>query len=194
MLAPSAPDPGELEPDRVIGAFARGFGTFGVSRTHPSGREATMHNDTLLTPEGLEALQAELEELKARRPDMAAKIKSARELGDLKENAEYHAAKEEQGFLETRIQVIEGQLRTAKVVDASSSDRVTVGSTVVVRDLDAGGEETWTVTGVAEADPLENKVSYESPIGSALMDAAVGDRVEVQLPRGSMQLELVSIG
>lgn len=153
-----------------------------------------MNNDTLLTPEGLEALRTELEQLHAKRPDMAAKIKSARELGDLKENAEYHAAKEEQGFLETRIQVIEGQLRTAKVVDASSSDRVTVGSKVVVRDVDLGEQETWTVTGVAEADPLENKVSYESPIGSALMDAAVGDRVEVQLPRGTMSLELISIG
>jgi transcription elongation factor GreA len=153
-----------------------------------------MQNDTLLTPEGLEALRAELAELVARRPAMAAKIKAARELGDLKENAEYHAAKEEQGFLETRIQVIEGQLRTAKVVEAAGSDRVTVGSRVVVRDLDLGEDETWTVTGVSEADPLENKVSYESPIGAALMDAAAGDTVEVQLPRGSMRLEVVSIG
>ena len=153
-----------------------------------------MQHDTLLTPEGLEALRAELDELIARRPAMAAKIKAARELGDLKENAEYHAAKEEQGFLETRIQVIEGQLRTAKVVDAGSSDRATVGSKVLVRDLDVGEQETWTITGVSEADPLENKVSYESPIGSALMGAAVGDSVEVQLPRGVMKLEVVEIG
>ncbi|MCB0879428.1 MAG: transcription elongation factor GreA [Thermoleophilia bacterium] len=151
-----------------------------------------MQNDTLLTPEGLEALRTELEELQSKRPAMAAKIKSARELGDLKENAEYHAAKEEQGFLETRIKVIENQLRTAKVVEVTSSDRVTVGSTVVVREA-GGPEETWTVTGTAEADPLENKVSYESPIGSALMDASVGDTVEVQLPRGTMHLELVKI-
>ncbi len=152
-----------------------------------------MHNDTLLTPEGLEALRTELEELQSKRPEIAAKIKSARELGDLKENAEYHAAKEEQGFLETRIKVIEDQLRTAKVVDPSGSDRVTVGSTVVVREVGGGDEESWTVTGTAEADPLENKVSYESPIGSALMDASVGDKVEVQLPRGTMHLELVRI-
>ena len=153
-----------------------------------------MQPDTLLTPEGLAALQAELDELIARRPAMAAKIKSARELGDLKENAEYHAAKEEQGFLETRIQVIENQIRTARVVEPGSSDTVTVGSTVVVRDLDLGGEETWQVTGVSEADPLENKVSYESPIGSALMGAAPGDRVEVALPRGTMKLEVVRLG
>lgn len=153
-----------------------------------------MHNDTLLTPEGLEALRTELAELQAKRPAMAAKIKSARELGDLKENAEYHAAKEEQGFLETRIQVIEGQLRTAKVVEAAGSDQVTVGSRVEVRDCDSGEVEAWTLTGVAEADPLENKVSYESPIGSALMEARVGDRVDVQLPRGTMHLEVVSIG
>ena len=151
-----------------------------------------MQNDTLLTPQGLEALQTELAVLEGRRPAMAAKIKAARELGDLKENAEYHAAKEEQGFLETRIKVIENQIRTAKVVEASS-DRVTVGSKVVVRDLDMQEEETWTVTGVSEADPLENKVSYESPIGAALMDSAPGDTVEVQLPRGTMRLEVVRI-
>jgi transcription elongation factor GreA len=152
-----------------------------------------MNNDTLLTPEGLEALRAELDELTAKRPAMAAKIKSARELGDLKENAEYHAAKEEQGFLETRIQVIEGQLRTAKVIEAAGSDRVTVGSRVTVRDLESGEQEAWMVTGVSEADPLENKVSYESPIGSALLDAAAGDQVDVQLPRGSMRLEVFEV-
>ncbi len=153
-----------------------------------------MQNDTLLTPEGLAALQTEVDELIAKRPAMAAKIKAARELGDLKENAEYHAAKDEQAFLETRIKVIEGQLRTAKVVDAGASDKVTVGSKVLVKDLDAGEQETWIVTGVSEADPMENKVSYESPIGSALMDSKPGDTVEVQLPRGTMRLEVVTIG
>ncbi|MCW2927610.1 MAG: transcription elongation factor GreA [Thermoleophilia bacterium] len=153
-----------------------------------------MQPDTLLTPDGKQALQDELDQLLAKRPAMAAKIKSARELGDLKENAEYHAAKDEQAFLETRIQVIERQLRSAKVVDPTGSDVVTVGSKVVVKDLDLDAEETWTITGVSEADPMENKVSYESPIGSALVDAAVGDTVEVQLPRGAMRLQVVSIG
>lgn len=153
-----------------------------------------MKPETLLTPDGLEALRSELAELHERRPGMAAKIKSARELGDLKENAEYHAAKEEQGFLETRIQVIENQIRTARVIDGGGSDKVTLGSKVQVKDLDLGETETWTITGVSEADPLENRISYESPIGSALMDCVPGDSVEVQLPRGTMRLEVVSIG
>ena len=153
-----------------------------------------MQNDTLLTPAGLEALQTELDGLIARRPAMAAKIKSARELGDLKENAEYHAAKDEQGFLETRIQVIERQIRTARVIEDVGTDQVTVGSRVTVRDADLGEDEVWTITGVSEADPLENKVSYESPIGAALMEGVVGDKVEVQLPRGTMHLEIRSIG
>ena len=152
-----------------------------------------MQPDTLMTESGRAALQAELEELIARRPAMAARIKAARELGDLKENAEYHAAKEEQGFLETRILTIEGQLRTAKVIEAGDSSSATVGSRVVVRDLDDGTEETWTITGVAEADPLEQRVSYESPIGAALMGAAPGDDIEVALPRGSMRLNVVRI-
>jgi len=152
-----------------------------------------MQNDTLMTPDGLAALSAELDELLAKRPGMAARIKSARELGDLKENAEYHAAKDEQAFLETRIKVVEGQIRTAKVIEPTGTDKVTVGSKVVVKDLDDSSEETWTITGVSEADPLENRVSYESPIGSALMEREVGEVVEVQLPRGSMRLELVRI-
>jgi transcription elongation factor GreA len=153
-----------------------------------------MANPHELSPAAHKRLTEELEELRTHgRIEMADRIERAREHGDLKENAEYHAAKDEQGFLETRIQVIEGQLRTAKVVEASS-DRVTVGSKVVVKDLDLGEQETWTVTGVSEADPLENKVSYESPIGSALMDSVVGDTIEVSLPRGTMHLEVVAIG
>lgn len=166
----------------------RGLGLQRIAQT------SRMVNETLMTAEGLAALQQEVEELKARRPEMAAAIKSARELGDLKENAEYHAAKDAQGTLETRILQIEGQLRTAVVVEAAASDSITVGSKVVVRDADLGEDETWTVTGVAEADPLENRISYESPIGSALMGCVVGDTVTVDLPRGSMKLTVVSIG
>ena len=151
-----------------------------------------MQPDTLMTSEGRAALEAELEELIARRPAMAAKIKSARELGDLKENAEYHAAKEEQGFFETRIIVVENMLRTAKVVDGDAS-AVSVGSHVGIKDLDDGTIETWIITGVSEADPLESRISYESPIGAALLGAAVGDVVEIPLPRGAMRVEVTSI-
>ena len=152
-----------------------------------------MQNDTLMTSEGQEALQTELEALIGERPGLAARIKSARELGDLKENAEYHAAKDEQAFLETRIQQIERQLRTAVVIEQASTDRVSIGTRVIVRDLDSGDEDTWTITGVAEADPLEQRISYESPIGSALMEKTPGDVVEVQLPRGAMRLEIIRL-
>jgi transcription elongation factor GreA len=152
-----------------------------------------MQPETLLTPDGLAALRAELETLIAKRPAMAAKIKAARELGDLKENAEYHAAKEEQGFLETRIQVIEGQLRTAKVVEKGSTDEVSIGSRVTVLDHDLDAEETWIITGVSEADPLTQRISYQSPMGSALMGTRVGDEVEVQLPRMRMRLTVRGI-
>lgn len=152
-----------------------------------------MVNETLMTAAGLAALQAEVEELKAKRPEMAATIKAARELGDLKENAEYHAAKDAQGTLETRILQIEGQLRTAVVVEADATAGITVGSTVVIHDEDMGADETWKITGVAEADPLENRISYESPIGSALMGKSAGERVEITLPRGSMKVKIVSV-
>ena len=152
-----------------------------------------MHNDTMMTAAGLDALKSELHELAEKRPALASRIKSARELGDLKENAEYHAAKDEQAFLETRIKVIEGQIRTAKVIERAGTDRVTVGTRVIVKDLDVGDEESWMVTGVSEADPMENRISYESPIGAALMGRGPGDRVEVQLPRGTMRLEIVRL-
>jgi transcription elongation factor GreA len=152
-----------------------------------------MENDTLMTPEGLADLERELEQLIGPgRDEMAERIKVARELGDLKENAEYHAAKESQAFLETRILTIQRQIRTAKVVEHASNGTVTLGSTVVIRE-DGGPEETWTITGVNEADPMENRISYESPIGSALMEKAVGDVVEVQLPRGEMRIEVVRV-
>jgi transcription elongation factor GreA len=152
-----------------------------------------MQNDTLMTSDGQEALQTELDTLLGQRPALAARIKSARELGDLKENAEYHAAKDEQAFLETRILQIERRLRTAVVVEHASTDRVTVGTRVTVRDLDHGDEDTWTITGVDEADPVLQRVSYESPIGSVLMDQVVGTQVEVQLPRGIMRLEILRL-
>ncbi|MCW2962096.1 MAG: transcription elongation factor GreA [Thermoleophilia bacterium] len=152
-----------------------------------------MQNDTLMTSEGRAALQAEVDTLIAQRPALAARIKSARELGDLKENAEYHAAKDEQGFLETRILQIERQLRTAVVIEQASTDRVSVGTRVIVKELDSGDEETWTITGVEEADPMLQRVSYESPIGSALMDKTPGEVVEVQLPRGVMRLEIIRL-
>lgn len=153
-----------------------------------------MQNETLMTPEGRELLQAELDVLiNEKRTELAARIKDARELGDLKENAEYHAAKNDQSFLETRIKTIEEQLRTARVIEAGAHGRATVGSKVVVVDLDSNDTDTYHITGVSEADPLEGRISYESPIGGALMGASEGDEIEVQLPRGSMRIRVSSV-
>lgn len=154
-----------------------------------------MQNETLMTPEGRQRLQDELDLLvNEKRAELAKRIKEARELGDLKENAEYHAAKNDQSFLETRIQTIEEQLRTARVIDADEShDRATVGSTVEVVDTDTSEVDTYVITGVSEADPLEGRISYESPIGAALMGAEVGHEVRVELPRGVLTLRVQAI-
>jgi transcription elongation factor GreA len=140
-----------------------------------------------ITPEGMAALQAELEELEGpRRTEMAARIKAARELGDLKENAEYHIAKDDQGHLEARIRRLRERLRKATVVDASegSSDAFAFGKTAEVLDESTGKVNTWTLVGATEADFAQGKLSIESPVGRALQDTAIGEAVTVETPRG----------
>jgi transcription elongation factor GreA len=156
-----------------------------------------MHQETLLTADGLARIQHELDELVSiRRPAIAARIKEARELGDLKENAEYHDAKNEQALVETRIQQLEARVRTARVVEASDASVVTIGTSVTVTDLGFNETDTWHITGAADADPMEQRISNESPIGSALMGTRVGDVVDVQLPNGTtqMRVDAISIG
>jgi len=150
-----------------------------------------------ITPEGLIALEAELEELEgpARRA-MAARILAARELGDLKENAEYHIAKEDQSHLETRILRLQQRRREAVVVKARADD-VTFGfgRTAKVLDETSGKVHTWTIVGSTEADLARGKLSAESPVAKALIGHAPGDSVEVQTPRGPRKFtvqELVS--
>ena len=145
-----------------------------------------MVDDEAITPQGLEELKAELEELTGpRRHAMAARIKAARELGDLKENAEYHIAKEDQAHLETKIQRLEDRLRKAVVVEADASDgRFAFGCTAQVVDEESGKTMTWTLVGPTEADLAAGKLSAESPVGAALQDAAVGQTVNVETPRG----------
>jgi transcription elongation factor GreA len=140
-----------------------------------------------ITPEGIEALRAEIEELEGpRRHEMAARIKAARELGDLKENAEYHIAKEDQAHLETRIKRLRRRLDNAVVVEADGSgDRFAFGRTAEVLDDSSGDVKTWTLVGSTEANLAEGRLSAESPIGKALLDAPVGDPVEVETPRGT---------
>ena len=140
-----------------------------------------------ITAEGLEALKAEVEELEGPGRDrIAERLKVARELGDLKENAEYHIAKEDQAHLETRIQRARERLRDAVVVDAESGedDSFAFGRTALVTDSD-GREHTWTLVGSTEASLADGRLSAESPVGQALQNRSVGETVEVSTPKGS---------
>jgi len=140
-----------------------------------------------ITQEGLEALRAEIEELEGpRRHAMAARIKTAREEGDLKENAEYHVAKEDQAHMETRIKRLRQRLDNAVVVETDgASDRFAFGRTAEVLDEASGDVKTWTLVGSTEANLAEGRLSAESPIGRALIDAPLGEAVEVETPKGA---------
>ena len=140
-----------------------------------------------ITPEGIVALRAELEELEGpRRTEMAARIKEARELGDLKENADYHIAKDDQGHLEARIRRLRERLRKATVVEADDAapDSFAFGRTAEVLDESTGKLNRWTLVGPTEADFSSGKLSIESPVGSALRDTSIGKTVAVETPRG----------
>ena len=146
-----------------------------------------MPKDVILTPEGLEKLKAELEELTTtKRREVAERIKDAREYGDISENSEYDDAKNEQAMLESRIAALEEKLRSATVVEAKdiSTDVVGVGTDVKVKDAESGKSVTYTIVGSTEANPAEKKLSNESPVGRALIGRAKGDKVAVQLPNG----------
>ncbi|HEX5014496.1 MAG TPA: transcription elongation factor GreA [Candidatus Limnocylindrales bacterium] len=151
---------------------------------------------TYLSAEGIARLQDELNELTTvRRPEVIARIKSAKELGDLKENADYTAAREEQSFLEGRIAQIEGLLRTAVVIEAQGADgRVHIGSSVSVEEVAGEGEVVaYRIVGSAEADPAAGRISNVSPVGRALMGRAVGETVTVTTPRGDIMYRIVAI-
>jgi transcription elongation factor GreA len=140
-----------------------------------------------ITEEGIAALRAEIERLEGPgRTEMAARIKVAREMGDLKENAEYHIAKDDQAHLETKIKRLRERLRTAVVVEVDGgADRFAFGRTAEVLDEEKGAVNTWTLVGSTEADLAAGRLSAESPIGQALMDAEPGKPVKVETPRGS---------
>ena len=155
-----------------------------------------MSNGEAITPEGLEALKAELDRLEGEaRRDIAERIKVARELGDLSENAEYHIAKEDQAHLETKIARLNQRLRAARVVEApAASDVVVFGATVTVADDESGREATWTLVGPTEADVSAGKLSAESPMAKALMGRRPGDEVDVHTPRGVRRQRVVRLG
>jgi len=146
-----------------------------------------------LTPDGAAKLEAELKELTGpRREELSQRLRSAIQMGDLSENADYHKAKEDQGFLEGRIQEIEAVLRTAVIVEKKHSDVVTVGSTVTVQE-ESFSADTYYLVGAKEADPRNSKISNESPIGKALMDHKVGDVVEAETPGGKLKFKILKI-
>ncbi len=150
---------------------------------------------THLTAAGLAALHAELDELTAhRRPEVIARIKAARELGDLSENADYEAARKEQSFLEGRVQQLEQMIKSAVMIEASSEggSEVVLGSTVVV-ETDRHGEETFTIVGSAEADATAGKISFTSPIGRALLGRHPGETIRVQVPAGTLDYKVVEV-
>ena len=146
-----------------------------------------------LTPEGETKLKAELAELTGpRREELAQRLRSAIQMGDLSENADYHKAKEDQAFLEGRIQEIDSILRSAVIIEKKQSDMVNVGSTVTIQE-DNYDAETYYVVGAKEADPRKGRISNESPFGVALMGHKVGDVVEAETPGGKVKLKILKI-
>lgn len=147
-----------------------------------------------ITPEGLEAVRRELHRLTTEnRPNIVAKIKAARELGDLSENFEYHAAKNEQGMMEARIRELEAIVKNHVLIDSPvRNGEVGMGSTVRFAE-DGEQEETYRIVGTAEADPKAGRVSYESAVGKALIGHRVGDVVKIQTPGGAYSVRITAI-
>lgn len=150
--------------------------------------------EIIVTPEGLAKLEAELEDLKTnKRKELAERLKVAISYGDLKENSEYHSAKNDQAFVETRIITIEKMLKRVRVVDKIDTSNVQVGSTVILNDVEFAEKIEYKIVGPAEADVADNKISYESPLGAALMGKTVGDTITVNAPMGEIKYELLEI-
>ncbi|MBI2414431.1 transcription elongation factor GreA [candidate division WWE3 bacterium] len=151
-----------------------------------------MKDIVYLTQEGLDELKIELKELvEVRRPALALRIKNAREMGDLSENAEYQSAKEEQGYIESKISEFEDIIKHAKVQAVDHSGLVSLGTKVTVH-ID-GDEEIFHMVGAPEADPSKGKISHESPLGSKLMGKKVGEKFEVEAPIGNLTYTILKV-
>lgn len=152
--------------------------------------------EVILTAEGLKKIETKLDYLKAiRRREVAERIKQAIEFGDISENSEYEDAKNEQAFIEGEILTLEKMLRNSKVLDGAliGTEKVALGCTVTLKDLEFGDELKYTLVGSAEADPSELKISNESPVGEAILGQKVGSVVEVNVPAGILQYEIIGI-
>ena len=151
-------------------------------------------NTVYLTQEGLDDLKKELDDLiNVRRPANIQAIKEARSLGDLSENAEYDAARNEQVQTEARIQQLEKMLENVSIITEVNTDTVSIGNTVSIKYVDDDEEDEYKIVGSQEADPFESKISNESPIAQALFDHKVGDIVTVESPNGSYEVEIIEI-
>ncbi|TGB04222.1 transcription elongation factor GreA [Halobacillus salinus] len=149
-----------------------------------------------MTEEGKEKLEQELHHLKTeRRKEVVERIKIARGFGDLSENSEYDAAKDEQAFVEARITQVENMIRNAVIIenDGENPDTVTMGKSVTFQELPDGDEETYTIVGSAEADPFEGKISNDSPMAQSLIGHSVGDRVSVTTPGGDIDVKIITV-
>ena len=153
-----------------------------------------MPEPAYLTAEGLARIKSELEQLTgSRRTELAARLRAAIQMGDLSENADYHKAKEDQSFLEGRIQELEYFVRNVVVIEENAKrDTVSVGSHVTIQEADYPAE-TYHMVGPREADPRNGRISHESPIGRALMDHRVGDNVEVETPAGKVKFKILKV-
>ncbi|GEK91495.1 transcription elongation factor GreA [Alkalibacterium kapii] len=149
-----------------------------------------------MTIQGKEKLENELKELKTvKRKEVVERIKIARGFGDLSENSEYESAKDEQAFIEGRISTLENMLQNAEIIDSSKSKEgeVTLGRTVIFKELPDGILEEYAIVGKAEADPFSGKISNESPIAQALLGKKVGDKVDIETPGGTMSVEITKV-
>ena len=153
--------------------------------------------ETILTAEGLVKLEEELNNLRTvRRQEVAERLKVAISYGDISENSEYDDAKSEQAFIEGRILELEQMINTATIIDDTANKKkgvVSLGSVVVVKDMETGEEEVYTIVGTTEADPFENRISNESPVGAAILGQKVNTVVQVNTPVGELSYKIVKV-
>lgn len=161
----------------------------GMTTSGGSGDESV-----LVTKAGLKKLQEELEDLKnVRRKEVAERLKEAISYGDLSENSEYEEAKNEQAFIEGRILELEGKIKNARIIKGHHTESVQIGSIVKLRKMGSRDEEEYTLVGTTEADPFEHRISNDSPIGAAIMEHMVGNKVQVVSPSGTANYEIVGL-
>jgi len=154
------------------------------------------NDELLLTKGGLEKLENELLNLRTvKRKEMAARIKEAISFGDITDNSEYEDAKNEQAFIEGRIITLEKMLRRARLLERDENDdsHVALGSTVILKDVDSNKEYEYTIVSTAEADPIERKISNESPVGKAIIGLTIGDQVEIKVPAGTFNYKIEAV-